>query len=66
LVKQAAADLVGEGAVALINVDQNRGVGRQYGVRGIPALVVLKDGEMVGTIQPRSRDQIVAEFRNFF
>ena len=50
----------------MINVDQNPGVGRKYGVRGIPALVVLKDGEMVGTIRPRSRNQIVAEFREFF
>ena len=64
--KQAAGDLAGEGAVAMLNVDQNPGVGRKYGVRGIPALVVLKDGEMVGTIRPRSRNQIVAEFREFF
>ena len=63
---QVAEDLTGEAAVAKINVDANRGVGQDFGVRGIPALVVLKDGEVVGKIRPRSREQIVAEFREFF
>ena len=49
--------------MAIINVDQNRNLGTRYGVRSIPSLVVLKDGEVVGSFRPRHKDQIVAEFR---
>ncbi len=50
----------------MINVDQNRGLGSKYGVRSIPSLVVLKDGEVLGSFRPRHKDQIVAEFRDLF
>ena len=63
--EQVAEDLKGIGAVAMINVDDNRGAGQPYGVRGVPALIVLKDGKMLGQIRGRSREQIAAEFRKF-
>lgn len=36
--------------VAKMNVDDNAGTPAQYGVRGIPALLVFKDGELVDQI----------------
>ena len=47
----------------MINVDENGGAGQKYGIRGIPTMVVLKDGEIVGQIRSRNRKAIVKEFR---
>ena len=33
--------------VVKVNVDENIGLAQQYGVQGIPALFVLKDGKVV-------------------
>ena len=49
----------------MINVDDNRALGAKYGVRSIPSLVILKDGEVLGSFRPRHKDQIVAKFREF-
>ncbi|MEH6545979.1 MAG: thioredoxin TrxA [Sneathiella sp.] len=40
-----------EGAltVAKINIDQNPNTPTKYGVRGIPTLMLFKDGEIAGT-----------------
>lgn len=35
--------------VAKINIDQNPATPSQYGVRGIPTLMVFKDGQVAGT-----------------
>ena len=66
MVEQVAEDVAGRGVVAMVNVDENPGVRAKYGVRGIPALVVLKDGVVVGRIHSRDRQQIVNEFRQYF
>lgn len=35
--------------VAKINIDQNPATPSQYGVRGIPTLMMFKDGQVAGT-----------------
>lgn len=35
--------------VAKINIDQNPGTPSQYGVRGIPTLMIFKDGQVAST-----------------
>ena len=35
--------------VAKINIDQNQETPRKYAVRGIPTLMIFKDGEIAGT-----------------
>ncbi len=35
--------------VAKINIDQNPGTPSQYGVRGIPTLMLFKDGQVAAT-----------------
>jgi len=62
-VDQVAGDLRGEGVVAKLNIDENRQAAMDAGVRGIPALVVMHRGKVVGQIHSRNREQIVAQFR---
>jgi len=49
----ALDDLAGkyEGKVKIvkINIDENQQTPRQFGVRGIPTLMVFKDGKVAGT-----------------
>ena len=44
-----ARDLEGKIKVAKVNVDENPGVPNKYGVRGIPTLMVFKDGQVAAT-----------------
>ena len=50
----------------MINVDDNQQAARAAGIRGIPALLVMKDGEVLGQIESRDRESMVEEFRDFF
>ena len=39
--------LAGKAAVVQINTDENPGLSARYGVQGIPALFLLRDGKIV-------------------
>lgn len=45
--EELAAEYDGRLKVAKLNVDDHPSVAAQYGVRGIPALFMFKDGEIV-------------------
>ena len=42
-----AIELAGRVAVVQVNTDENPGLARRFGIRGIPALFVLKAGKVV-------------------
>jgi len=44
-----AKEYAGRLKVAKVNVDENSVTVAMYGVRGIPTLLLLKDGQVVGT-----------------
>lgn len=50
IVETLAAENEGKLAVAKINVDENKDLAVQYGIRGIPTLVFFKEGAEVKRI----------------
>lgn len=50
IVEELAAEYKDRARVAKMNVDDNVSTPAQYGVRGIPALLLFKDGELVDQI----------------
>jgi thioredoxin len=49
LVEEIAKDYDGRLTVAKVNVDENPATPAKYGIRGIPTLMVFKNGTPVGT-----------------
>lgn len=49
LLDQAAADYQGRVTIAKVNVDDNPDTPAKFGVRGIPTLMLFKDGKAVST-----------------
>ena len=46
ILEELAAELGGKITVAKVNVDDNPNTPLKYGVRGIPTLMIFKDGEV--------------------
>ena len=58
-VEAIATDFNGKLKVAKLNVDENPAVSERYGIRGIPTLLVFKDGQVKDQIVGNSpRDSI--------
>lgn len=49
IVDELAKDLEGKARVVKLNIDESPMTPGQYGVRGIPTLMVFKDGKVVAT-----------------
>jgi thioredoxin 1 len=48
-IEDLAADRAGKLTVAKINIDENPQAPMKYGVRGIPTMIVFKDGKVAAT-----------------
>jgi thioredoxin 1 len=46
---EIASEYDGKATIAKINIDENEQSPQKYGVRGIPTMLVFKDGEVVAT-----------------
>ena len=49
IVDEVAGEVAGKMKVVKVNIDENPNAPTKYGVRGIPTLMVFKDGELVDT-----------------
>ena len=49
ILDEVAQSFQGKLSVAKVNVDENRSVPAQFGIRGIPTLMVFKDGALAAT-----------------
>lgn len=50
MMDQLAADYDGRAKVVKVDVDQNKSVAKQFGIRSIPAVLVFKSGELAETL----------------
>lgn len=64
LVDKVAEENQGKLKVVKLNVDENPETPARYGVRGIPTLILLKDGQLVdqliGSVPKNKLDEFVA------
>ena len=49
ILEEIAAEYEGKVTVGKLNIDDNAGTPPKYGIRGIPTLMLFKDGEVVDT-----------------
>jgi thioredoxin 1 len=47
--EELATDMAGKVTVAKVNIDENPQTPMKYGVRGIPTMIVFKDGQVAAT-----------------
>ena len=50
ILDEVAKDYEGKLQIAKMNVDDNREVPGKFGIRGIPTLMLFKDGQLAGTL----------------
>jgi len=61
VIEELAKDYDGRLKVVKVNVDENSDTPAKYGVRGIPTLLLFKDGEVVATkVGALSKSQLVS------
>ena len=61
ILDETAKDYAGKLTVAKLNVDDNHALATRYGVRGIPTLMLFKNGTVVGTkVGALSKSQLSA------
>lgn len=47
VVEELAGDFEGKAVIGKLNVDDNPGISARFGIRSIPTLLVIKNGEVV-------------------
>ncbi|MEA9391003.1 thioredoxin TrxA [Acerihabitans sp. TG2] len=64
ILTEIADEFEGKLTIAKLNIDENPATAPKYGIRGIPTLLLFKDGEVVATkVGALSRSQL-KEFLN--
>jgi len=65
-VEAVAEDLEGKASVYKMNVDENMNVPQRYGIRGIPTLIVFKNGQeqerIVGAVSRESIAKAIEKY----
>jgi thioredoxin 1 len=49
ILEEVAAEFADKLTIAKLNIDENPGTAPKYGIRGIPTLLLFKDGEVAAT-----------------
>ncbi|OZI51332.1 thioredoxin TrxA [Bordetella genomosp. 4] len=61
LLEEVATEYAGRLTVAKLNVDENQETAAKYGIRGIPTLMLFKDGQAAATkVGALSKSQLTA------
>ena len=49
ILEELAPEYAGKAKIGKLNIDENQATTANYGVRGIPTLLIFKNGEVAGT-----------------
>lgn len=61
ILDEVASEYSGKLKVSKLNIDDNQGTPPKYGIRGIPTLMIFKDGNVVATkVGAVSKSQLTA------
>ena len=61
ILDELARDYEGKVSIAKLNIDNNQNTPAKYGIRGIPTLMLFKDGNVIDTkVGALSKSQLVA------
>ncbi len=61
ILEEIASEYVGKLKIAKLNIDENKNTPTKYGIRGIPTLILVKDGELEATkVGALSKSQLKA------
>ena len=61
ILEEVATEYAGRLTIAKLNVDENQGTAAKYGIRGIPTLMLFKDGQAAATkVGALSKSQLTA------
>jgi thioredoxin 1 len=59
IVEELAADYEGKVKIAKLNVDNNQDLAARYGIRGIPTVMIFKDGQVASSfVGLRSKEDL--------
>lgn len=50
LLEQVAEEMVGQASIGKVNVDDHPEIATKFGIRGIPTLIVFRNGEIKGQL----------------
>ena len=66
VLEQLASEMAGQATFAKLNVDDNPATSQQFGIQGIPTIMVFKDGEPVdGLVGAAPKQMIEARIRPY-
>ena len=61
IVEEIATDFEGKAVVGKVDVDNNQQVSVDYGIRNIPTVLIIKNGEVVDKIVGVASKEVIAE-----
>ena len=62
IIEELAADHDGKLLLAKVNVDDHSSIASDYGVRGIPTLILFNNGEVLGSMVGASTKEKIEDF----
>ncbi len=67
VLEQLASEMVGKATFFKLNVDDNPTISQQFGIQGIPTIMIFKDGKPVdGIVGAAPKQMIEARIRPYF